>query len=412
MTWTSSAKNLAITAKLPYPSSHPKVIGRVPVSSSISFTWFEFMLATAKASHLNFVAPSTAASEVALMIHLVRPHVDDPARDFAILSSARQFKDYVGTFFTGTVGAGLAVLAMVEEGYVWFAHFEALGGNTAPTDQAPDYAMLGPTLGIALLEAKGSAAAAKKTFVGAVRAGYREQVRPHLGHSIGGVTASHGYCVGTWMRFGMDAEMQIAHTAPKAAANLPGLPMDDALDAIGRRRLLRQNYAGAFTLAHSPLLGLAMRSGQLPPVPPLFARFEWRGRRWLSSLTTPDWWSDRWPDDDVFYMMARHGVLNVRDFRGVAFALENDICKAALAAFLGNPDDGSREGLEIGPLDLAGSDAVSKVPPRGRFGEDGDGAVLPDGLALIELPRDGREIELIEWSHPRRQFVRIGRLRL
>jgi hypothetical protein len=175
MTWTSAAKNLTITAKLPYPGGHPKVVGRAPVSTAISFTWFEFMLATAKASHLSYVAPSAVAPEVELMVRLVGPHVDDVSLDFAILASAGRFKDYVGTFFTGTVAAGLAVRAMVEEGYVWFAHFEALG-STAGVNASPDYAMLGPTLGIALMEAKGSAAKDEATFVGSVRKGYRKQV--------------------------------------------------------------------------------------------------------------------------------------------------------------------------------------------------------------------------------------------
>ncbi len=101
MTWTSAPKDLPITDKLPYKSSDPNVIGRVPVCSSVSFDWLEFMLATAKASHLGYVAPSAAALEVELMFRLVGPHVDDTAASFGILASASRFKDYVGTFFTG-----------------------------------------------------------------------------------------------------------------------------------------------------------------------------------------------------------------------------------------------------------------------------------------------------------------------
>lgn len=240
---------------------------------------------------------------------------------------------------------------MVDEGYVWFAHFEALG-STSPATSSPDYAMLGPKIGIALLEAKGSAAKDEKTFIGSVRKGYREQVRPHLGHLIGGVTATHGYCVGTWMRFGTDAETRIAHTAPKpTAGTLPGLPSAEQVDAIARGRLLRQNYAGAFTLAHGAMLGLAMRSGQAPPEQIIFARFEWGGRRWLSSLLGRNWWPWLWPDHDVFYMMARHGTLRLRDFPRLVFAVENDIGKAALGAFLDNPDDRIGADIDIRPID-------------------------------------------------------------
>lgn len=39
MTWTSAPNDLPITAKLPYKSTLNNVIGRVPVSSSISFDW-------------------------------------------------------------------------------------------------------------------------------------------------------------------------------------------------------------------------------------------------------------------------------------------------------------------------------------------------------------------------------------
>ena len=84
------------------------------------------MVATAKASHLGYVAPSVAAPKVELMFGLVGPYVDDTVTAFGILATASSFQDHVGAFFSGTVAAGLAVRAMVDEGYVWFAHFEAL----------------------------------------------------------------------------------------------------------------------------------------------------------------------------------------------------------------------------------------------------------------------------------------------
>lgn len=92
MTWTSAPKDLPITAKLPYKSTLKNVVGRVPISSSISFDWLEFMVATAKASHLGYVAPSAAASEVELMFRLVGPHVDDRATAFGILATANLFQ--------------------------------------------------------------------------------------------------------------------------------------------------------------------------------------------------------------------------------------------------------------------------------------------------------------------------------
>lgn len=61
MTWTSAPNDLPITAKMPYKSTLNNVIGRVPVSSSISFDWLEFMVATVKASHLGYVAPDAVS---------------------------------------------------------------------------------------------------------------------------------------------------------------------------------------------------------------------------------------------------------------------------------------------------------------------------------------------------------------
>ncbi|MDE1918046.1 MAG: hypothetical protein KGJ57_19285 [Sphingomonadales bacterium] len=408
MTWMTTRKDLPITAKLPYKSTDPKVVGRVPVSKSIVFDWLEFMLATAKASHLGYVAPHAAAPEVELMFRLVGPHVDDTATAFGVLASASQFKDYVGTFFTGTVAAGLAVRSMVDEGYVWFAHFESLGSSSSVAS-SPDYVMLGPMAGVALLEAKGSAAKDEKTFVAAVRKGYREQVRPHLGHLVGGVTATHGYSVGTWMRFGKDAEMRIAHTATKpAGAAASKASAADLLDMITRRRLLRQNYAGAFTLAYGAELGVAMRTGQAPPIPLVFARFEWRGKRWLSSLFSRHWWPREWLEDDAFFMMLQHGALRLPKFSGPVFAVENDIGKAALGAFLNDPDDDVSVDIDIAPLDI---ESLRRGGRSGSSEFDRGGAVLPDGLALIEFPLGEHKIDLIKWNIPMGQFDRIGSFR-
>jgi len=90
--------------------------------------------------------------------------------------------------------------------------------------------------------------------------------------------------------------------------------------------------------------------------------------------------------------------------------VENDIGKAALGAFLDNPDDGIGADLDVKPLETRSVRREERSARDELYG--GRGAVLPDGLALIELPRDQRKIELIEWNVPKREFERVGSIRI
>lgn len=96
---------------------------------------------------------------------LVEQHVDYTSSDFAILKSADQFKDYVKSYFSGTIAAGLAYLAMIADGYVWADHFESIGGGNAYASQSPDFVFCHGAQGsTALVESKGTRSANSATF--------------------------------------------------------------------------------------------------------------------------------------------------------------------------------------------------------------------------------------------------------
>jgi hypothetical protein len=146
------------------------------------------------------------------MARLIERYVDDVADEFAITADADNLKDYVKSYFAGTVGAGLAYLAMINEGYVWSDHFENVGGGNSATKRQPDYVFTGPSTGLALMEAKGTRSATTSAFGKTVQDGYKGQVEPHLGHPVGGQTAVRGYAIGAWMYSKDQAELYMHHT--------------------------------------------------------------------------------------------------------------------------------------------------------------------------------------------------------
>ena len=87
-----------------------------------------------------------------MIAKLVEQHVDDFGDDFAILASARSLKDFVKSYFVGTVAAGLAYLVMINEGYVWADHFENIGGGNPTHARKPDFAFGMAGTGVALME--------------------------------------------------------------------------------------------------------------------------------------------------------------------------------------------------------------------------------------------------------------------
>lgn len=367
MAWTTRAKDLGISKVVPHPSSDPNVIGRAPTITTINFTPLEMFGATARCSFLNVINPAAITAESQMMAALIEQYVDDISPDFAILATADLFKDYAKSYFAGTVASGAAYLTLIRDGYTWSDHFENLKGGNPATAKTPDYVFAGTATGVALLESKGTRSATLGGFDTTVRDGYQDQVEPHLGHSVGGATATHGYCVGSYMRSTTQAELRIHHTDKPSSGSSSAVDPDLSM-------IQRHNYATAFTLAHSPQLGADLRRGRTEMTRIPMVRFEWLGRNWLTSLGTqsPDW-LDAWDFGSLRFIL-HHWPLRIAQ-SAIGFAIEEGIAKTALTQFL----DGDESPIETGsfePLDAA-------FLARAREERDAPGAVFPDGLAVI-----------------------------
>ncbi|WCT79083.1 hypothetical protein [Novosphingobium humi] len=392
MTWTSKIKDLSLHSATAHPTGGSGIVGRVPGVSKINFGPLDLYGAAARCGHLHAINPALVTPESLMIAALVEQYVDDVSSDFAILSGAANFKDFVKSYFAGTVASGLAYLQMINEGYVWSDHFENVGGGNTAVAKSPDFVFDGPGTGVALVESKGTRSARLTAFDGTVDTGYTDQVEPHLGFTVGGANASHGYCIGGWLTSTTKAELLIHHTAVPVAVGGGGSRSQPS------STIQRQNYATAFTLAHSAQLGEQLRGGEADgryDVP--FLRIEWGGRSWLTGLASLGWPAWRWDDEFArlppsISQRARRRYLFGQ--RLPIFAIEETIASAVLGRFL-SVDSASAD-FAIQPIDRE-VDFVTRA-------DDGSqsGAVFPDGLAVIRS--DFRIENPIVWDPKSRQF--------
>jgi hypothetical protein len=365
-------KALEIAGLQSHLLARPNVSGRAPAISTFSFSPLALYGACARASHLHLIDPSVASPESRITSALIREHVDNAGADFAVLKTVKRFKDHWRAHFIGTVAEGLGYLEMINDGYVWADHFENLLGGNPKATASPDYVFTGPNgIGTALVESKGSRSPVATRFKGMVRRGYKRQIEPHLGHSIGGAPATHGFSIGSHLYSSTKAEMHIHHTA------VPSTLGSSGSSAAPAPLVQRGNYATAFNLAHSVALGSAIRTGdETGDIP--FVRMPWRGRHWLTSY--------------IFggvshggMMSDIGGLLQSADwsFPGVAapaygFAIEENVAKVVLGRCLGQPE--LRESLSLDTLQFQDEPAGSELD---REAASPSGVVFPDGLAII-----------------------------
>jgi len=389
MVWTSKLKDLATTDIVGHVNSDPALIERAPANPSVSFTPLELYGAAARCGYLSFVNPRIATAESDTIAKLVEPHVDDISNDFAILASADTFKDYVKSYFTGAVATGLAYLAMINESYVWSDHFESAGGGKTSHARKPDFVFAGHSVGVALMESKGSRSGTLAGFDKTVLDGYIGQIEPHLGYTVGGAIATHGYCIGAWLKSTTSAELRIHHTKVPAPSGGAGGAATPPLATIQRH-----NFATAFSLAHSPQLGVDLRRGESSYALIGFFRMQWLGRRWLTNIgpIDPLWWHssawryllwDGWDEGGLLFAPGPH-----------IFVIEGTIATAALRNFLGRGGAPAGEAAEIAPLGEAIRDAARDY----RGAEGGGSAVFPDGLAVIDQSRLKLRFEPVVWD--------------
>lgn len=388
MNWQTTQKHLEITEEVGHPCTLPGAVGAALGIAGFDFSADELYLAAAVCSHMHPITPSAAGPEATMIRALVCNHVDDTSADFAILSSADGFKDFVKSYFAGTVATGLAYLAMDRSGYNWAGHFEHLKPH-GTTGRTPDFVFAAEGRGFCLMESKGTRSNARAYFNNTVEAGYLGQVERHLGNRLrNGVIASHGYCIGSWMTSISKAELLVHHTSAGqhggggGGAGQPDLGDPDG--GGGLAAIQRLDYATAFTLVFGPSFGNLLRRGAVEDLPAL-VRVRWLDRNWITRL---------WPFARGF--QSEDGKVQLRYDLGYppfGFALEENNLRAILGHFTRERGDLERiRGLESLSNDLLA-----------RARQEDAGALLTNGLAFIQ--RDMTKVTSVRWDRQKRDLI-------
>jgi hypothetical protein len=386
MAWTSRPKDLSTTATTPHASSKPSILGRAPGVRKINFTPAEFFGAAARCSYVHIINPALVTPESIMVKGLVEQHVDNKSPDFAVLKSADRLKDYMKSSFAGTVASGLGYLAMIADGYVWSDHFENVKGGNRSSKRSPDFIFARPgQRDAALMESKGTRSANAKTFDATVEDGYVSQVEPHLGHVVGTATATHGYCIGSWLTSRTKAKLNIHHTDAVAVVR-PGRRPRGSIRAIQKH-----NYATAFRLAHSEELSRQMRNDRIEQEEVRFFQFEWLGRKWLTSFML-DTLLDRrhhnfWIERLRRRRDWRKDWLDGNRFREPDFAVEESCAVGVLRALSNDRRDDKQ--FDINPL-------PNELCQNARSGE-GSAAIFPDGLAVSYNDFSANKCRIAVW---------------
>lgn len=377
MPWMHRTKTIGIKQQTPHIIQTPGVVGTALKSASTLFTPLELFGSAARTSYTSVVNPAVVSPESEMMRTLLEQHVDDVSADFAVMASAHAFKDFVGTYFTGAVAAGIAYLAMVRSGYTWVDHFESLLPKL-PKARYPDFVFTGHGLGTAFMEAKGTRRASYKDFDKKVEGGYRGQVEPHLGKQLRTIKATHGFCIGAYLSSATKGELIVHHTdVPAATLANPTTAPVRTFDPTISTAVQRGNYARAFLLAHGQQLSSSIRDGaEVESI--RFVRFKWRGRSWL---TRP---------------LGFRGDLHFIDIypfeSELFFAVEEGIAERVLVTFLG-ATPGKESPLDVEPIGMESPRDIEAISP----GEE-EGAVFPDGLAVMRRTAIDLDAETVIWT--------------
>lgn len=370
MTWSTKDKDLAVANTQGHTILQAGLLGRSPGVAGITFAPLELFGAMARCHYTHLINPHAVTWEVQHMASLLEQHVDDYTNPFDILSSADTMKDYVKSYFVGTVAAGIAYLVMINDGYVWSDHWENLAGGAPGVTKSPDFVFSSPVHGTALMESKGTRSASPATFDGTVSDGYDLQVEPHLGQWVGGAQATHGYAIGAHLTTITQASLNIHHTAVPASVGGGGAPGGSSSS------VQRHSFATAFTLAHGPTLGQQIREGRAQQ-PFVFFRFPWAGRTWVTKT---------WPRSGLTLGHdPAGGELSggPRPQQAFTFALQEDRAASALGLFLSPAGEGRLPGRRdpdvAEPLDY--DKGIARI--RSERGEGMEGAIFPDGLAVL-----------------------------
>jgi hypothetical protein len=310
------------------------------------------------------------------------------------LPSADRFKDFVANHFFGSLGVAIAYLALTNDGYVWCDHFENLGGGNPATGTSPDFVFARDDhKGVALLESKATRRANSRRFDNRVADGYLEQVEPHLGYTAGNVTASHGYCIGSWLTSPDRAELFAHYTEPQPQSS------DGEEISTDPFWVQQNNFATAFQLAYGTDLSAQIRHGQLERSTIPFLEFEWLGRQWLTSSIVRQTENGM---QGIAYMLdgpnaVLKGPLRPEAYPFTSFAIEETCALAILKGLrFGDSADVRRFELKAMPRQL-----------RSRAREEYWGAVFADGLAVVSGQCQIGELTEVIWHKESAQLQRL-----
>lgn len=380
MAWTAKSKNLSVQSVTPHITPKVDAVrGRAPNVLAMSFTPQELYGAMARCSHLHSISPDAVTFESEGCRHLISQHVDDLADDFFIMTSAKRLKDFSRTHMVGVVGAGLAYLQMVRDGYVWCDHFENLPlTGLAQTRKSPDFVFNRPGEDdVALTESKATHGTSRKAFQATVTRGYHDQVSPYFGMKVGGSLASHGFSIGSWMTSPTRAELLVDHTAVTTAPNPPG----DLGNPIAIRR---GNYLTVLSLMFGPSIASAARAGTWLISDAGLLTTTWLGRQWLLGFPPPylgsRFWAGEYRELSIYIDWTAWPLLN-------EFALELHVAEAVFRS-LSIPD--SHDELLSG-IEVMSEDLMARAKEAG-------GAVFPDGLAVLGKQEMIEPVKISYWD--------------
>lgn len=375
VTWTTTGKELAVSKVTGHLDRRPSPVrGRAPAVERINFTPVELYGAMARCSHLHMVNADAVTAESETCRYLLSQYVDERQKHFAILKTADRLKDFSRTHLAGVVGAGIAYLQMIRDGYVWCDHFENLAlGGSQPTKKSPDFVFSRrEDETVALTESKSTRGSSRPQFDGTVRRGYLEQVSPYLGMAVGTAVASHGFAIGSWMTSSTSAEIFVHHTASSSGS--AGSSGEGSSDPTSVRR---GNYLNAMSLLFGSDVAAAARSGRWTPVDAHFVTGRWLGREWLLGFAAPN----RLYEYDGVAVTLLDRPASSRSFNG--FALDWAIARRFLRSLLPF-GTGPNPLIELPEIDARLIAEASRS----------EGAIFPDGFAVISNEADLEEISV------------------
>jgi hypothetical protein len=394
--WTTQSKDISITSTTDHPSNNAALIGRPPGVTNIQFTPAEFFGAAARCCYSNVINPALVTPESVMIKSLVEQHVDDGKANFSIEPSADDFVDYAKSFFAGTVAAGLAYLAMIKDGYTWSDHFKNIGGGNSNVRRSPDFVFARHGYGdVALVESKGTRSGTAGAFDSTVDDGYRKQVEPHLGYLIGAATATHGYCIGSYLTSPTRGELNVHYTDLVTVSPSSGASAGPGSTAS----VQRHNYATAFLLAHSESLAQQIRRGHIEDGTIPFAYFDWLGRRWITA-----------PLGMTFADIGELGsLLNQtpwrftgvpRSWQAPSFAIESTYAATVLRTLSPRVPERFELGFDLTPM----PESLRREADRET---SGGAAIFPDGLAVFIRGAITEKKQPIVWLRDKGDFVSV-----